>query len=87
MASIESIKMAIIEQLSERPELSSADIFNYEKQFIDNLRMRSTSGLLATDISDYEQHELYAYAEELGDGEWVTVIRQSGYAQHRELYR
>ncbi len=87
MASIESIKMAIIEQLSERPELSNADIVNYERQFVDNLRMRNTSGLLTTDISDYEQHQLYAYAEELGDGEWITVIRQCGYAQHRELYR
>lgn len=87
MASIESIKMAIIEQLSERPELSTADIVNYEKQFVDNLRMRDTTGLLTTDISDYEQHQLYAYAEELGDGEWIAVIRQCGYAQHRELYR
>lgn len=87
MASIESIKAAIIDELSNRSELSATDLANYERQFIDNLHMRKVNGLLTTDIADYEQHELYAYAEELSDEEWLVVIRQRGYGQSSTIVR
>lgn len=81
MCSIIQVKQAITDQLSERDFLSAYDLMEYEQQFMRNIHTRSSCGLLTSEIADYD-NELFAYADELSNGDYLICIRHASYEHH-----